>query len=116
VLKGAYDIFMDSNTELMDGVDDPMVYHKIFEAVAEVKGVSNPHRVRSRQISHMHMIQIDIEVDGRMTLEEAHSLSHLVEEKIRDKVENIYDIVIHIEPLGNIEVGEKDGVENKIKK
>lgn len=110
VMKGAFEIFKDSSTELMDGVKDTTVYNKIFEAAEEVPGVRNPHRVRSRQIGNMHMIVIDIEIDGTKTLSEAHHLSHVVEEKIRAKVENVYDVVIHAEPFDNYEKDERQGV------
>lgn len=110
VMKGAFEIFKDSSTELMDGVKDITVYNKIFEAAEEVPGVRNPHRVRSRQIGNMHMIVIDIEIDGTKTLSEAHHLSHIVEEKIRAKVENVYDVVIHTEPFDNFEKDERQGV------
>jgi cation diffusion facilitator family transporter len=110
ILKGAYSIFMQTNTELMDGVNDPAIYEKIFKAVEEVEGVSNPHRVRSRQIGGMHMIVIDIEVDAYMPLIKAHDLANQVEDRIKDRIENIYDIVIHTEPYGNVESDEVEGI------
>ncbi|MDR1898117.1 MAG: cation diffusion facilitator family transporter, partial [Prevotellaceae bacterium] len=61
IVKSSISIFMDANIELMDGVKDETVYHKIFEAVEKVPGASNPHRVRSRQIGNTYMIVLDIE-------------------------------------------------------
>jgi cation diffusion facilitator family transporter len=113
VMWGALRIFIDTNTELMDGVDDTSVYDKIFEAASAVAGVNNPHRVRSRQIGKMHMIVIDIEVDGGLSLKDAHAIAQKVEKNIRRKVENVYDIVVHTEPLGNIETDERDGITGK---
>ncbi len=110
ILRGAYKIFAETNTELMDGVDDPSVYDKIFEAVEEVDHVKNPHRVRSRSISGYYMIVIDIEIDGIIPLYKAHELANQVEQKIRDKIENIYDIVIHTEPIGNFDKNERKGI------
>ena len=57
IIKSSVSIFIDSNVELMDGVKDVNVYNKIFEAVEEVPGASNPHRVRSRMIavSYTHL-------------------------------------------------------------
>ncbi len=110
IMKVAFDIFMDTNTELMDGVKDPSVYDKIFEAVDAVEGASNPHRVRSREIANMHMIVIDIETDGNIPLSEAHEIAHQVEEQIRRRVENVYDIVVHVEPAGNDHEAERFGI------
>ena len=100
IIKTGVSIFMDANIELMDGVKDESVYDKIFNAVAEVPGASNPHRVRSRQIGNLYMVVLDVEVDGGITLNEAHDIAHQVETSIKATVENIYDIVVHIEPKG----------------
>ncbi len=100
IIKSSIDIFLETNVELMDGIKDPSVYEKIFEAVDKVPGVSNPHRVRSRQIGNMYMIVLDIEVNADSTLREAHEKAHMVEESIKDSIENVYDIVVHVEPEG----------------
>ena len=100
IIKTGVSIFMDANIELMDGVKDDSVYDKIFKAVAEVPGASNPHRVRSRQIGNLYMVVLDVEADGDITLKEAHDIAHQVEKSIKATVENIYDIVVHIEPKG----------------
>ncbi|MDR0510214.1 MAG: cation diffusion facilitator family transporter [Rikenellaceae bacterium] len=113
ILKSAVTIFLDSNIELMDGVRDMSVYDKIFEAVARVPGASNPHRVRSRQIGNMYMIVLDVEADGNITLNEAHTISDAVEKSIRQSMENVYDIVVHVEPAGKHHDAEKFGLDER---
>ncbi len=110
IMRAAFEIFMESNTDLMDGVDDPVIYNKIFEAVDEVQGASNPHKVRTRMIGRLYSIVIDIEVDANMSLHRAHEISHQVEMAIRRKIPNIFDIVIHLDPLGTQEKDECFGV------
>lgn len=111
IIKSSIGIFMDSSVELMDGVKDTTVYDKIFEAVDRVQGASNPHRVRSRQIGSMYMIDLDIEADGNISLSEAHAIADAVEKSIKESVENVYDIVVHIEPKGRKHDAERFGVE-----
>ena len=113
IIKSASDIFMESNVELMDGVKDENVYKKIFEAVDKVYGASNAHRVRSRQIGGMYMINLDIEADGNITLNEAHNIAEAIEKNIRETIENVYDIVIHVEPKGHCMKNEKFGLDRK---
>lgn len=100
IIRSAIKIFMDSNVELMDGVKDTSVYQKIFDAINDVDGVSNPHRVRSRSIGGKYMITLDVEADGRMTLAHAHALANQVERNIRQRIPEVYDIVVHVEPVG----------------
>jgi cation diffusion facilitator family transporter len=111
IIRTSIGIFMDSNVELMDGVKDITVYNKIFEAVERVPGASNPHRVRSRLIGNLYMIDLDVEADGNLSLSEAHSISDAVEHSIKASIENVYDIVVHIEPKGKHHDAEKFGLD-----
>lgn len=113
ILKSAIGIFMESNVELMDGVKDETVYDKIFEAVDRVPGAANPHRVRSRQIGNLYMIALDIEVDGNLSLNEAHNIAEQVEDSIKAAVDNVYDIVVHVEPAGKCLPEERFGIRRK---
>lgn len=101
ILKTAYQIFKQTNYELMDGVKDCSVYEKIFRAIETVDGVHNPHRVRARNIGHKLLIGIDIEVDGNLSLLQAHNIAHSVEESIKANIDNVFDVTIHVEPLGD---------------
>jgi cation diffusion facilitator family transporter len=110
ILKVAFDIFRETSGELMDMVHNTKVYDLIFEAVDSVYGVHNPHRVRVRRLSNLLMIDIDIEVDPDLPMKKVHELGQEVELAIKNKVENVYDIMVHFEPLGNVESEEKFGV------
>jgi cation diffusion facilitator family transporter len=101
ILRVALNIFRETSLELMDGTKDCAIYDKIFGAIEDVKGAHHPHRVRARNIGHKIMITIDLEVDGELTLREAHEIAHNVEDSIKAKIENVFDVAIHIEPLGD---------------
>jgi cation diffusion facilitator family transporter len=116
IIRSSVCIFMESNVELMDGVKDISVYNKIFEAVDKVPGATNPHRVRSRLIGNLYMIHLDVEADGNISLNEAHSIADAVEKNIKDSVENVYDIVVHIEPSGKHHPMEKFGINKDMMK
>lgn len=111
IIKSSVSIFMDSNVELMDGVKDINVYNQIFEAVEKVAGVGNPHRIRSRMIGNLYMISLDIEVDPQMTITEAHEIADAVEKSIQNSIDNVYDILVHVEPAGKCQTDEKFGID-----
>lgn len=102
-------IFKENNSELLDGVDDCGIYDRIFDAVKKVPGAYSPHRTRVRKIGSFYTIVLDIEVDGDTTVLQAHYISQCVENMICEKIENVYDIFVHVEPIGNSEI-EKFGV------
>ncbi len=113
VMRAAVKIFMKTNVELMDGLKDPEIYHKIFKAVDSIEGAHNPHRTRVRQIGYKYVIDMDIEVNSELTVKEAHEISNLIEDKIKEDIDDVYDIIIHIEPCGNIDEDEKFGLSKK---
>ncbi|MDR1400390.1 MAG: cation diffusion facilitator family transporter [Treponema sp.] len=99
VIKAAIEIFLETNLELMDGSSKES-YHVVFEAVHSVRGAGNPHRTRMRRIAGLWDIDIDIEVDPALTVREAHTIAEAVEKAIKERVE-VYDIMIHVEPIGD---------------
>jgi cation diffusion facilitator family transporter len=101
VLRIAYKIFMQTSLELMDGTKDCNIYNKIFEVIDMVEGAHHPHRVRARNIGHKIMIAIDLEVDGDLTLREAHDIAHKVENSLKQNIDNVFDVAIHLEPIGD---------------
>ena len=110
IMYSAFKIFMKSNVDLMDGIDDTEVYKRLFEAVNEVEGVHNAHRVRARKIGHHYMVNLDIEVHPYLTVKDAHEIAKNVEDSIKSNLKNIYDVMVHVEPLGNQEEDEKYGI------
>ena len=102
IMKAGFDIFMESSRELMDGSDNPELYYRVFDAVEEVGG-ANPHRVRVRKHSNLYTVDLDIEINGKLTIEEGHGIAKEVEDNIKTRIENVYDVLVHIEPEGNVE-------------
>jgi cation diffusion facilitator family transporter len=103
VIRSAMGIFFEANAELMDGGSGKEFYRAVFEAVHSVSGAGNPHRARMRRIAGLWDIDIDIEVDPALTIREAHAIASSVEKAIKERVEGVYDIMVHVEPAGNSE-------------
>ena len=109
IIKTAISIFLESSVEVMESVHDSSIYDSIFDAVDSIASASNPHRTRIRQIGHLYVIDLDIEVDGVLSVSSGHEIATSVEERIKGSVDNVYDIIVHVEPKGNREDGEKYG-------
>ena len=101
IIKTAVGIFLEANLELMDGNNDMEPYRIIVRAVNSVDGAANPHHARIRRISGFWDIDFDIDVDPKCTVLEAHAIASKVENEIKQSLENVYDIMIHIEPSGD---------------
>jgi cation diffusion facilitator family transporter len=103
VIKSAVGILAEVNLELMDGAGGAESYQAVFEAVRSVEEAGNPHRARMRRIAGLWDIDIDIEVKPGLTVMEAHRIAQRVEKAIKERVEGVYDIMVHVEPAGNQE-------------
>ena len=101
IIKTAVGIFLEVNLELMDGNNDMEPYRVIACAVNAVEGASNPHRARIRRVAGLWDMDFDIDVDPKCSVLEAHSIASQVEREIKKNLENVYDIMIHIEPRGD---------------
>lgn len=110
IMYVAFKIFKESNIELMDGVPDSNLYLKVIKSVDETNGADNPHRIRIRKLAELYLVALDIEVDPEMPVKKAHDIARNVEQRLRENIPNLYDVLVHIEPSGNIEPDEVFGV------
>jgi cation diffusion facilitator family transporter len=109
VIKSAVGIFVEVNMELMDGSPGAEPYRLVFDAVHSVEGAGHPHRTRMRRIAGLWDIDIDIEVAPDLTVSEAHVIATRVEGAIKDRVEGVYDIMVHVEPAIKDQGHKKEG-------
>jgi cation diffusion facilitator family transporter len=110
IVKVAFGIFQEANAELMEGSPEEGHYGEVFAAVAAVPGAGNPHRTRVRKLGSILVVDLDIEVDPCLTVAEAHGISMGVEAAIKARLPEVYDVVVHVEPAGNREEGERFGL------
>ncbi len=110
ILITAVKIFLESNEELMEGFSNPKVYHEVIKAVDDVEGADNCHRVRIRKLANNLVIELDIEVDGNINVKRGHEIATEVENRIKENINNVYDIIVHIEPIGARHASEKFGI------
>lgn len=110
IIKNAVVIFMEANTELMDGSVDDGPYVEVFSAVNSVPEAGNPHRTRLRRLGAFIVVDLDIEVEPEMTVAAAHGIALAVERAIKARLPDVYDVIVHVEPKGNAEEGEAYGL------
>lgn len=71
---------------------------KIEDIVLAVNGVSRCHKIRTR--GRMDDVHLDLHVwiDGNMTLNQSHQLSHKIQAEIKNALPQITDVLVHLEP------------------
>jgi len=68
----------------------------------------------------MYTVGLDVEIDGKLTIDEGHKIAKKVELNIKTRIENVYDVLVHIEPKGNEEKEKfglsRDNIDSECKK
>lgn len=93
----AWEIIHQESGILCDAVAiaDPS---KIVAVVLRIDGVRGCHKLRSRgRLDDVH-IDLHVQVDGDMTLNESHQLSHRVQADIIAAFPDVSDVLVHLEP------------------
>lgn len=89
--------------ELTDGSLPEDTEQQIIQLILSVDGVTNVHDLRTRRNGPIIIIGVHIVVDPNMTVAQAHHLTVLAENAIRDQFGNETQISIHIEPTEEAE-------------
>jgi len=88
---------LSSNLSIL--VDRAVVDPEAVCAIAgAVSGVVDCHRIRSRGTGGAVHVDLHIQVDGELSVREAHDLAHLVEDRLCAAMPVIVDVTVHVEP------------------
>lgn len=71
---------------------------QIIGLALEVNGVQGCHKVRSRGRKDDLQIDLHIQVDCAATIDEAHQIGHWVADLVRQEIEGVSDVIVHVEP------------------
>ena len=100
ILHAAYEIFKESTGVLVDQAMVDEDYIKlIVEEFEEVEGV---HKIRSRGSKSDIHIDMHVLVNPEISVEKSHILTHNIEDKIKQKLDNNVQVIVHIEPYYNL--------------
>lgn len=92
--------------DLVDTAQDPVLLDSSRDIALSVDAVLHAHRIRSRRYGPHIYLDMDIEVDPKMTVRDGHEVAHEVKERILEAHEEVADAHIHVEPDGSHREGE----------
>lgn len=96
--KAAWDIGAKSFNELVDGAVEKSTIKKIGKLVLAEEGVKSMHHLRARTLGADIFVDIHVEVDPYISVSEGHAISENVEHCLKDNIEYVSDVVVHIDP------------------
>ncbi len=84
--------------ELVDtGLDSERV-DAIRHTIVDVDGVQALHLLRSRHMGSDALVDVHIQVDPTLSVSEGHQISETVRNQLIDRVEEVSDVMVHIDP------------------
>lgn len=98
ILKVAIEIYLKSVDEVMDKSADDETNDKIRQVALSVDGVLSVDLLLTRQ--HVSVIYVDMEigVQGDLSLWKAHDIAENVHLKIEEEVESVKHCMVHVNP------------------
>lgn len=99
-------IIKNSSSVLLDSA--PLDEEKIRNIVASIPQVRDSHKIRSRGLTSHIYVDLHVTLEACSSVEEAHEIAHLVEDKLKSSIPGIEDVVVHVDPC-NDENNKKEG-------
>lgn len=99
IMYTAIRLFIESYNVLMDKSISLETKNKVLDIIKEEKQVKKIIHFNSTPVGYRYQISFTIYVDGNMSTFDSHEIANNLEEKIIDEVEEIYLVVIHVNPM-----------------
>lgn len=96
IVHTGLEILKESSTALLDraAVDEQV----IVDLARSVEGVCNCHAVRTRGMAEEIYVDLHIGVDASLSMDKAHEVGEDVERAIKNRIPEVRDVVVHLEP------------------
>jgi cation diffusion facilitator family transporter len=88
--------------ELMDASPETEVTERVRASAREIEGVQNIEKCIVRKMGYVFFVDMHVEVDPKMTVENAHQIAHAVKDRVRKNIPRVRDVLVHIEPAKGV--------------
>jgi len=100
IVKTGIEIIMDSSSELMDSLPDDEFTRELKDVSTLVHGVKGIEELGIHRFGPYYTISMTIAVAGELSIDEAHKISHDVEERLLKHFDNgLRKVHIHYHPF-----------------
>lgn len=98
IFKIGVDILRPSLRELMDTSLPEDFIDEIKKVALTIEGVRKIDDIKTRRIGWRNSIDLSVQIDADLSIEEGHGISNKIEKLLLQKLKNIGNIMIHINP------------------
>ncbi len=98
IVKAAYDIFKDAIDKMVDHSCDESTETKLRDCVRKNENVLGIDLLQTRIFGNKIYVDVEIAVDGTMSLQEAHGIAEAVHDSIEKNFSKVKHIMVHVNP------------------
>ncbi len=98
ILHAAFKITWPSLKQLIDVGAPAELRRRIRDIAGASRGVRQVHDIRTRYIGTSIQADLHLIVDGNLTVREGHDIAREVEARLIHEIEEVVDVVVHVEP------------------
>ena len=98
ILRMGWSVLRPAFNELTEVSLSPHIEGEITEIIHAIPHVEGIHRLRTRSIGGIYAIEVDLFVDGRMSVAEGHDITLRIEQELRVRYGSATHVAIHVEP------------------
>lgn len=99
IMYTAIKLFIESYNVLMDKSISITTKNKVLDIIKKEKQVKKVIHFNSTPVGYKYQISFTIYVDGNMSTFDSHEIANNLEEKIIEEIDEIYLVVIHVNPM-----------------
>jgi cation diffusion facilitator family transporter len=115
ILLGGWRQLRRPVAELLDTAPAPEIEQRVRRVAAAVPHVFGVEKCFVRKVGFRYYVDLHVVVRGDLTVREGHMIAHAVADQVREQVDKIAEVLVHIEPeeelLGGAHPGELMGEE-----
>lgn len=98
IVKAAYDIFKDAIDKMVDHACDEVTENELRQLVEQNQNVMHIDLLQTRIFGNKIYVDIEIALDGTLTLQEAHGIAEKVHDDIESYFPKVKHIMVHVNP------------------
>jgi len=104
IIHVAWTIIVPAVAQLTDAGLSEEEVERIVRLVLETEGVRATHEIRSRYVGAKLQVDLHILVDPHLSVREGHRIATAVRDRLLREVENLADVLVHVEPFEPAEI------------
>ena len=98
IFKAALDIFRDATGKMVDRACDPETEKQLRACVLREQAVRGIDRLQTREFGSRLYVDVEIRLDGSLTLRDSHAIAERVHERIEREFPAVKHIMVHVNP------------------